>query len=62
MANDEVDFAMVKAINDVGQVLGKKTIAEFVEDNTILEKLKAIGVDYAQGYGLSKPKSLLELY
>lgn len=60
MVNNSTDFAMVKAINDVGQVMGKKTIAEFVENNEIVQKLKEIGVDYAQGYGICKPKPLTE--
>ncbi|MCH8331132.1 MAG: EAL domain-containing protein, partial [Bacteroidetes bacterium] len=42
------------------QTMGKKTIAEFVENNEIIEKLKSIGVDYAQGYGISKPMPLSE--
>jgi EAL domain-containing protein (putative c-di-GMP-specific phosphodiesterase class I) len=62
MANDDIDFAMVKAINDVGQVMGKQTIAEFVEDDAIMKKLEIIGVNYAQGYGISEPKPLMELY
>jgi len=35
--------------------MGKQTIAEFVEDDAILEKLADIGVDYAQGFGVGKP-------
>jgi EAL domain-containing protein (putative c-di-GMP-specific phosphodiesterase class I) len=49
------DWAIVEAINQVGHVMGLKTVAEFVENNEILEKLRAIGVDYAQGYGIAKP-------
>jgi EAL domain-containing protein (putative c-di-GMP-specific phosphodiesterase class I) len=60
MANNNTDFAMVKAINDVSQVMGKKTIAEFVENDEIIVKLKQIGVDYAQGYGIDKPKPLVD--
>ena len=58
LANDVVDYAMVKAINDVGRAMGKKTIAEFVEDDAILQKLRDIGVDYAQGYGIAHPQPL----
>ena len=58
MANDKVDYAMVEAIHRVGNVMNLKTIAEFVEDNTILEHLRHIGVDYAQGYGIHKPEPL----
>ncbi len=55
ITQDPIDFAMVKSINEIGQVMGKLTIAEFVENNEILEKLKSIGVNYAQGYGIEKP-------
>lgn len=53
--DDPIDLAMVKSINSIGHVMGKKTIAEFVENNAILEKLREVGVDYAQGYGIEKP-------
>jgi EAL domain-containing protein (putative c-di-GMP-specific phosphodiesterase class I) len=49
---------MVEAIHRVGRIMGIKTIAESVENEAILEKLKAIGVDYAQGYGIAKPHPL----
>ncbi len=62
IAINNIDYAMVKAINDVAQAMGKKTIAEFVENNEIIEKLKTIGVDYAQGYGIDKPKPLADFY
>ena len=61
MLNDPIDCAMVESINNIGHVLGIKTIAEFVEDQAILEKLRAIGVDYAQGYGIAKPRPLEEM-
>lgn len=59
IVSDPIDFAMVKSINDIGHVMGKKTIAEFVENAEILEKLRSIGVDYAQGYGIAKPIPLV---
>ena len=59
MAQDPVDFAMVESINRIGHVMGIKIIAEFVEDETILAKLREIGVDYAQGYGIHKPEALI---
>ncbi len=52
---DPIDFAMVKAINDIGQTLGKKTIAEYVENEAVLDKLRDMGVDFAQGYHIGKP-------
>ncbi|MFW5443527.1 MAG: EAL domain-containing protein [Methylococcaceae bacterium] len=58
---DKVDLAMVKSINEVGHVMGKKTIAEFVENKQIFMLLKELGVDYAQGYEIAKPVPLDEL-
>jgi diguanylate cyclase (GGDEF)-like protein/PAS domain S-box-containing protein len=58
---DKVDLAMVKAINEVGHVMNKKTIAEFVENEAIFNLLNELGVDYAQGYGIGKPVLLTEL-
>ncbi|WP_052672311.1 bifunctional diguanylate cyclase/phosphodiesterase [Aliterella atlantica] len=55
---DATDLAMTEAINTVGHVMGIKTIAEFVENEAILDKLRALGVDYAQGYGIAKPMPL----
>jgi len=58
IANDPIDFAMVKSIHDVGNLMGLKTIAEFVENEDILNELRKIEVDYAQGYGIGKPSPL----
>jgi diguanylate cyclase (GGDEF)-like protein/PAS domain S-box-containing protein len=59
MANDSADQAMVKAITDIGQTLGKIMVAEFVEDQQTLDLLKKIGVQYAQGYHLHRPESFV---
>jgi len=59
--DDPIDYAMVKSINEIGQEMGIKTIAEFVESKQILEKLKYLGVDYAQGFYLGKPEPLFEI-
>ncbi|MCY1344402.1 diguanylate cyclase (GGDEF) domain protein [compost metagenome] len=56
MLNDPVDRAMVEMISRLGQVLGKRTIAEFVENTATREALGAIGVDYVQGYGIARPR------
>lgn len=53
---DEVDFAMVEAINKVGAVMGIPTIAEFVEDAGIAARLRRIGVRYGQGYAFHAPE------
>ena len=60
--NDNVSRAMVNAINDMGHVLGKQTIAEYVENERILSVLKEIGVDYAQGFHSGKPIPLQEFF
>ena len=59
--NDSLDYEMVKSINEIGHVMGLETVAEFVESDQILEKLKEIGVDYAQGYSLGKPVHIDEI-
>jgi diguanylate cyclase (GGDEF)-like protein/PAS domain S-box-containing protein len=56
--NDQIAYSMVKSINEIGQIMGMRTIAECVENNEILNKLKEIGVDYAQGNGISHPQAL----
>lgn len=56
MADDAIDRAMVEAIHNVGHVMGKQTIAEFVDGERVLAALREIGVDFAQGYGVSKPR------
>ena len=58
IANDSIDLAMVRSINEIGHVMGKKTIAEFVEDQDVLALLKVVGVDYAQGYEIGRPTPL----
>jgi len=56
MYSDPINRAMVEAINHIGHVMGKKTIAEFVENDRIIDALRHIGVDYAQGYGVHRPE------
>lgn len=55
-AHDPIDRAMVEAINNIGHVMGLQTIAEHVEDHSTLQTLRQLGVDYAQGYGIAKPR------
>ncbi|MCU7843439.1 MAG: EAL domain-containing protein [Candidatus Thiodiazotropha sp. (ex Monitilora ramsayi)] len=61
MLNDPVDRAMVESINRIGHLMGLQTIAEYVESDQILEQLIEIGVDYAQGYGVMKPRPLTSI-
>ena len=55
MLIDPLDLEMVKSINEIGHVMGLETIAEFAENDEILEKLQEIGVDHAQGFTLGEP-------
>lgn len=56
MLDDPVNRAMVEVINHIGHVMGKRTIAEFVETPMIEHALHEIGVDYAQGYLIERPQ------
>ncbi|MBV1921564.1 MAG: EAL domain-containing protein [Pseudomonadales bacterium] len=58
LANNTIDNAMVKSICDVAKAMGIETIAEFVEDEAILQRLKEIGIDFSQGYHIHKPTTL----
>ncbi len=58
---DAVSESMVGAINQVGQAMQLKTVAEFVESDAIKQKLTKIGVDYGQGYCIDKPSLFREI-
>ena len=58
VAEDPVDRSMVEAICKVGKALGIETVAECVESQAVLDELKRIGIDYAQGYFLSRPEPI----
>ena len=55
---DPINRAMVESINTIGKKLGKRTVAEFVENDRIRGILQEIDVDFAQGFGLHKPEPL----
>ncbi|MCG8378969.1 MAG: EAL domain-containing protein [Proteobacteria bacterium] len=59
IVQDKIACSMVKSINEIGQVMGMFTIAEWVENQDILDKLKEIGVDYVQGYHINHPQPLI---
>ncbi len=62
IVSDSKDHAMVDAINKLGHQMGMKTMAEFVEDELIWDKLKAMGADFGQGYGIARPRPLSEFF
>ena len=55
------DRAVVKSINEIARFMERITVAEFVENDDIMAVLRELGVDYAQGYGVEKPRPILEL-
>ena len=58
ITQSRIDAAMVESFNRIAHEMGIQTIAEFVENQAILNKLRAIGLDYAQGNGIAKPRPL----
>jgi diguanylate cyclase (GGDEF)-like protein/PAS domain S-box-containing protein len=60
--NSKIDRAMVETIVHIAKVMGKNTVAEFVESNEILDALREIGVDYAQGYAIHRPSPFENMY
>lgn len=58
IVSDAVDRAMVDAVNHVGHIMGLKTIGEFAESVEVIDALRTVGVDFAQGYGFHKPQPL----
>jgi diguanylate cyclase (GGDEF)-like protein/PAS domain S-box-containing protein len=58
VASDPSDRSIVHSINDIAHSLGKKTIAEYVEDAAILRFLHESGVNYVQGHFLSPPMDI----
>jgi EAL domain-containing protein (putative c-di-GMP-specific phosphodiesterase class I) len=57
----EDDMAVVHSISEIGHVMGKRVIAEFVSNEQVLEKLQATNIDYGQGYAIEKPITLDQL-
>jgi diguanylate cyclase (GGDEF)-like protein/PAS domain S-box-containing protein len=59
--HDPIDREMVRSINEIGHLTGKQTIAEFAENAEIINMLRSIGVDYAQGYGIAMPQRIVKV-
>ncbi len=62
LVDNPADFAVVKSVNEIAHFMGKQTIAECVESEAILERLREIGVDFAQGWGIERPKPLADFF
>ena len=60
LLSEPVDEAMVECINRIAHTLGIKTIAEYVESEALLVRLRELGTDYAQGYAIARPAPLDE--
>lgn len=58
LATNPLDRAMVESINQMAHVLGVRTVAEGVSGLPLLERLESLGVDYAQGFGVGRPRPL----
>jgi diguanylate cyclase (GGDEF)-like protein/PAS domain S-box-containing protein len=58
--HDPIDREMVRSINEIGHLTGKLVIAEYAENAEIIQMLTSLGVDYAQGYGVSQPQRVLK--
>jgi diguanylate cyclase (GGDEF)-like protein len=62
LSRSREDRIFVKAITDIAHGMGKRVIAEFVEDGEILRVLAELGVDFAQGYHFGRPVPLSECH
>jgi diguanylate cyclase (GGDEF)-like protein len=58
IVNDPVDRAMADTINRVGHIMGLQTVGEFAESAAVINELRTLGVDFAQGYGVQRPQAL----
>lgn len=61
IASSAEDRAMARSINEIAHLLGKRTVAEHVEDEATLREVRELGFDYAQGYHLGRPRPLRAL-
>jgi len=61
LPDSPIDQAIVRSIHRIARELGAATVAEFVESDRVLEQLRALGVDFAQGYGIARPVELESL-
>ena len=60
MQLNPVDRALVSAVNDIAHTMGLKTVAEYVENKKLLELVRKLGIDYAQGFAIDRPMPFVE--
>lgn len=58
ICHDDIDRAMTESINQIGHLMGMRTVAEYVENDAIIDEVRRLGVDFAQGFGVAKPALL----
>ena len=61
LIDDPLDEAAVRCFADVARLVGIQTVAEYVENAPVLERLRGIGIDFAQGFLLHRPAPIDEL-
>lgn len=59
MGQSDIDRAMTETIHRIGKIMGIRTVAEYAESEGIIDQLREIGVDFAQGYAVSMPSPLM---
>jgi EAL domain-containing protein (putative c-di-GMP-specific phosphodiesterase class I) len=62
IAHSAVDLAIVKAINNIAHEIHLQTVAEFVENESIMATVRELGIDFAQGYWLGRPEPIEQIF
>lgn len=60
--DDPMDFTLVKSINEMSKSMGKRTVAEFIESPRLLNAVRDIGIDFAQGFHIGEPKLIENIH
>ena len=59
---NSIDQLVVDAIVGIARGMGKKTVAEFVTDQDMMQRLRDSGIDYAQGFHVGAPRPIVEIF